>query len=370
MYRGETLRREKTLRKVQLTGGATLIVSLPKAWAKSIGLSAGDYVAVLPQPDGSLIILPESMFKEAPQEATIVVDGTMEPETVVRYFIAYYLAGYNLVKIKFEPEALSHKRAIKKVIKSKLVGAELIEESTLDMAIQFLVDHTQLPALRALMRMSSISKSMIRDSIEALVILNRSLAEEVIARDDEVDKFYLFLVRQLKMAVKNSSILSEVGFKTTRDCLGYRIIAKSVERIADHAQKIASMALKLEEKPKPRALRMIISIGEESVKAFEDAMKSVFELDMNLADEVIRRVMRLRKLEAEAIEMVLSEQVSIRDASNLRLALDSLFRIAEYAADISEIVINMAIKSPREAALTKKKVKIKANKLPNNLELV
>ena len=347
--------REKALRRIQLTGGATLIVSLPKSWARSIGLKAGDYVAVLSQPDGSLTILPESMFKEAQQEATIVVDGTMEPETAVRYFIAHYLAGYNLVKIKFEPKALSHKRAIKEVIKSKLIGAELIEESTLDMAIQFLVDHTQLPALRALMRMSSISKSMIRDSIEALVTLNRSLAEEVIARDDEVDKFYLFLVRQLKMAVRDSSILSEVGFKTTRDCLGYRIIAKSIERIADHAQKIASMALKLEEKPKPRALKMIRSIGEESVKVFEDAMKSIFKLDMNLADEVIRRVMQLRKLEAEAIETVLNEQVSAKDASNLRLALDSIFRIAEYSADISEIVINMTVKSPREATLIKKK---------------
>ena len=349
------LRREKTLRKVQLTGGATLIVSLPKAWAKSIGLSAGDYVVMLPQPDGSLTILPESMFKKLSEEAAIVVDDTMEPETAVRYFIAHYLAGYDLVKLKFKSGALSHKRAIKEVIKNKLIGAELIEESTLDMTIQFLVDHTQLPALRALMRMSSISKSMIKDSIEALMTLNRSLAEEVIARDDEVDKFYLFLVRQLKMAVRDSSILSEVGFKTVRDCLGYRIIAKSVERIADHAQKIASITLILEEKLKPKALKMMRNIGEASVKVFEDAMKSVFELNMNSADEVIRRVVQLRKLEAEAIEIVLSEQVSIKDASNLRLALESIFRIAEYAADISEIVINMAIKSPREAALIKKR---------------
>ena len=31
-------------RKVQITGGATLIVSLPIKWAREIGLSAGDEI--------------------------------------------------------------------------------------------------------------------------------------------------------------------------------------------------------------------------------------------------------------------------------------------------------------------------------------
>ncbi|HDI74885.1 MAG TPA: AbrB/MazE/SpoVT family DNA-binding domain-containing protein, partial [Thermoprotei archaeon] len=41
------------LRRVQLTGGSTLIVSLPKEWVKSVHLKPGDYVVVMVQPDNS-----------------------------------------------------------------------------------------------------------------------------------------------------------------------------------------------------------------------------------------------------------------------------------------------------------------------------
>ena len=46
------------LRKVQLTGGSTYAVSLPKNWAKAAGIKPGDHVQLIPQPDMSLLIVP------------------------------------------------------------------------------------------------------------------------------------------------------------------------------------------------------------------------------------------------------------------------------------------------------------------------
>ena len=43
-------------RKVQITGGTTLIVSLPKTWVNKVNLSAGDEVTLKPLSDGSLSI--------------------------------------------------------------------------------------------------------------------------------------------------------------------------------------------------------------------------------------------------------------------------------------------------------------------------
>ena len=45
-------------RKLQKTGGSTLIVSLPKKWIKKNKLDAGSEVKLLKQPDGTISIDP------------------------------------------------------------------------------------------------------------------------------------------------------------------------------------------------------------------------------------------------------------------------------------------------------------------------
>ena len=46
------------LRRLQMTGGASYTVSLPKDWVREQGLKAGDVVAVLPRSDSSLTLVP------------------------------------------------------------------------------------------------------------------------------------------------------------------------------------------------------------------------------------------------------------------------------------------------------------------------
>jgi len=68
---------------------------------------------------------------------------------------------------------------------------------------------------------------------------NYELANEVINTDDEVDRFGFYIIRQLKIAIQNEHLLKEMGFKNSRDCLGYRLIVKNIERTGDHAVIIA-----------------------------------------------------------------------------------------------------------------------------------
>ncbi|OYT27217.1 MAG: hypothetical protein B6U95_06435 [Thermofilum sp. ex4484_82] len=89
--------------------------------------------------------------------------------------------------------------------------------------------------------MGVITSLMIKDVLKALKEFNKSLAQEINRRDDNVDRLYLFIVRQLKFAVRNIAIVSKMGLRNPRDCLGYRLIVKSVERVADHAARIAKL---------------------------------------------------------------------------------------------------------------------------------
>ncbi len=93
--------------------------------------------------------------------------------------------------------------------------------------------------------MSIITASMHKDAITGLQNLDHILAKDVIATDNEVDRFNLYIVRQLKMAIQDPRIIKDIGLTTARDCLGYRLVTKSVERTADHAASIAENVLLL-----------------------------------------------------------------------------------------------------------------------------
>lgn len=99
--------------------------------------------------------------------------------------------------------------------------------------------------------MSIITASIQRDAITALKGLDNQHAREVLATDNEVDRFNLYIIRQLKTAIQNPRIIKEIGLQNARDCLGYRLVTKAVERTADHAASIAGNVLQIKNKLEP-----------------------------------------------------------------------------------------------------------------------
>lgn len=81
-------------------------------------------------------------------------------------------------------------------------------------------------------RMAQISESMLRDSITAFVERKPELAQEIIKRDKEVDQINKQLAREL------TSFMLEDPTTITR-ALNLTIVARCLERIADHCKNIA-----------------------------------------------------------------------------------------------------------------------------------
>ncbi|RJS68601.1 hypothetical protein CW693_04130, partial [Candidatus Bathyarchaeota archaeon] len=155
---------------------------------------------------------------------------------------------------------------------------------------------------------------------------------------------YFFVIRQLKMAVQNRFMIEEIGLLTSRDCLGYRLIAKSIERIADHAARIGQVTPTLKY---PIIDNIIVSISEmsnTSIGVCQEAMKSVYQLNIKQANQAIAKTSKVTKLEKETIEQILLAKLNVRTVIGLRLILESIRRTAEYGADIAEIAINLAKK--------------------------
>jgi len=332
------------LRKVQLTGGSTYIISLPKEWASDVGIKPGDYIQVIPQPDQTLLLVPGEKVEEK-SEALIDAVSAKSPEEVVREFIACYLTGYDVIRLKFGKRVDEYKARLKEVMRSKLIGLETIEESTNQMVVKCFLGYMDFPIKDALRRIHSMTLSMCLDAIRSLKNRDKSLAKDVAQRDDEIDRLYLFMVRGLKLAVQNRIIMRQMGLMSPRECLGYRLIVKSIERIADHAARIAGIILSLDlSRINSGLVKDISSIAEKSYSIYQDAVNSLYKLDIKQANDSIMRVKELSGLEEELAGRIFKLRLDVETITGLRLILESLKRIAEYAADIAEIVINLAIK--------------------------
>lgn len=333
------------VRKIQFTGKSTYIVSLPKKWVTSLGLRAGSPVVITRQ-DSSLILTPKEMAKPTtqPAEAVLTVSSRDDPDTIVRAVISLYLVGYNFIIVRAREERIGtmQRNVIKELTRKKLVGTEIISETLNEIKLQTLVSYPVLSVENALRRMYIVATSMHNDAIQALKNLDKKLAQEVIQLDDEVDRFSLYIIRQLKVAVQNEKILGDIGLSSLRDCLGYRVIVKFVERIADHAARIAENVLSMEEKPSESVFQMLYEMSVFAQNVFEDAIKSLFKKDYALADQVISKAKTIAILENKAIKEIQSKAKQ-SDTSSIRMITESIRRTAEYASDIAEIVLNLNI---------------------------
>jgi phosphate uptake regulator len=339
--------RSGDVRKLQITGGSTYIVSLPKRWVVQNQLKKGSSIKLQEEEGGVLSILPSDSFKvQKTDEAFIKVSASDNPDAVIRKVVSAYLVGYNMIHIQVEKQQqLSSKLRdkIRNFARQLLVGTELLTDTPAELTLQVLLSYPELSIQSALRRMCIITSSMHKDAILSLKDLDKQLARSVIDTDDEVDRFNLYVTRQLKTAIQNPRIIKEIGLANARDCLGYRLITKSVERTADHAVNIAENVLLLKEPVDKASLKKVEEISALAVSMFETAIESLFRLDFNLAESVIQRTKDVGSLVKEAL--LSSRKTPIEEIANLRLVTESLKRTAEYASDISEIVLNLTVES-------------------------
>ena len=343
----EVEKQKEEQRKLQVTGGATFILSLPKDWAVRNELKRGSSMIVREEDDGSLsIVSAKFVKKERQDEAFIKASLNGNSDSVMRTAISAYLDGYNILHIRAQGQkVLSSKlrNHLKNFARQYLVGTEIVIDTPIELTLQVLLNYPELTVQNALSRMSIIASSMHKEAISAIEKLDYTAAKSVIETDREVNRFGLYIVRLLKLAVSNPRIVKEIGLNNQKDCLGYRLIAKAVERTADHATKIAENTLLLKETVNAEHLEKISMLSVLANSMFDNAMDALFRNDFNLAESVIEKISQVHKLEKETVLYL--QNAKTEEIVNLRLVIESVRRTAEYASDISEVVLNLNVES-------------------------
>jgi len=321
-------------RKLQKTGGSTLIVSLPKKWAKKNKLSSGSEVKLLQQPNGTMTIDPGQANPN--KKISTVKCNDEKSQHLFRDLIGTYLAGSTEIKVVGKPRLTVKERKTIRKFSASVIGLEIIEEEASQAILTDMSNPGALPFRRAIKRLYRIVSAMYNDSI---LILEGSedLAADVVDRDKEADKLQWFIERQFNMMLEDST-LSRPLQASSFEGVVYSNVARYLERIADHACRLAEVGYVAGQIPG----RKMLPLAKEAGEIMKDAMKSFINNNPRKATVVIDRGKKtVQKTQTYFENRYKKEMESPLEFS---IAMDAIMRTIAYSTDISEAAINYSAK--------------------------
>jgi len=190
-----------------------------------------------------------------------------------------------------------------------------------------------------LLLMSHSAEQMIADAIKALVDRRPSLAEEVIQRDDALDKLEIeidnlcYEVLALEQPVARDLRFIATALKIVRD----------LERIGDTAVNIAERSRELLEEPELKRLIDLPRMAEAAQRILKSSLDAFVNSDAELAEQVIRE----DDLIDDTYEQIFRELLTymMQDPGYISRALKLIFiakhleRVGDHSANIAEMVI-------------------------------
>lgn len=319
-------------RKVQLTGGSTYTVSLPKNWADLRDITPGTVVA-LHLHDTQLVITE----RDAAKDRRVVTINAIEHDdaTVALAVAAAYVAGCEEIHVKAISDTQT-RRAVSRVI-TRFIGLEVMAETERTLAARTMLDVADLSAEQTVTQIERTALEMHAQAVRAVTTADSTLGEQVAQQDDDVDRLFALLSREFQQSLVDPAITVD-GHLTPFD---YYMAGRQLERVADHAEKMAGLAARVSSSPPSDIVTALSGYGERSRTLVRQALAGL--LAENNLGELTAVVTEADALLADLAD--LDEQLydrSLTDGYILGLVVDSLIRTTQYAVNIAEAGVQAA----------------------------
>ncbi len=325
-------------RKVQKTGGSTYIVSLPREWIDKHGIQVKDTIGILSQPDGNLLITPYISSEKLVREKKFDVDEIKNSDFLFRLLVGAYIMGYNIIEVKSSKKIESQIRDTIRNFRKITIGTEIIEETDNNIIIKDLLDPKEMPFEKTIRRMYILANGMHEDALKALETGDKRLAEKVIESDDEIDRLNWLVERQAHIVLRDIILCQKLGI-TLEDASNYKFISRFLERIADHAVKIARNVLLIDyQKIDKELYKNIMNASRISLDLLNMSLDAWLQNSLKLANENIESIENLTKA-CNTIKINPNSEYLVE----IGFIIESIRRTGEYSSDISEIIINNLI---------------------------
>jgi len=329
---------ELNVRKLQITGGSTYTLSLPKEWVKMNGLGARDAIQVDWRPSGALRI---TALEQAREVRRINLSTKRIPvDAILDHLMGAYLAGTDRISIHHEFDEV---RKIKKIIRDFqrfTRGFEIEDESEKQHTLICLLNASEMPLRSSLNQMFLRLNSIVRDVLEVLSGGDKELIADYEEREREIDSQHFLIERQSGIILDSYKVAESLGM-TRRQAVEHANLARSLERMADHAFQLADLATKYEG---VHSLG-IAALPLNQIPIWQEAIRSLM-VNMRTKDareiETARNALKSAQLALKEHEQGLWS--GKREARGLLLEdhiSESIRRMCAYARDFGETLLNM-----------------------------
>ena len=222
-------------RRVQRTGSSSLAITLPKAWTDSMNLETGDTLRFRDLGGGRLEISPANAEVPADRRQKLLrIDATgAPPKLLARLLIGAYITGQDQILVTSRAGLTSEQHQEVRRTVAHVLGMTVVEEESGGVEVQNFVD----PGRYQFHRLMSQVVRMLRAELEAcrtaLTGGNRSALQQLGPMEDEIDRFYLLMVRQLLLSSDDFQVARDIGVESHHYQIGYRLLAKILEVTGD-----------------------------------------------------------------------------------------------------------------------------------------
>ncbi len=320
-------------RKLQLIGGSSYMVSLPKDWVKANGLKQGDEI-VLEIEDSVITLYPKGFKEDIKISKVEITDLRRYDEKFLKRFLyALYIQGIDEIVIKDKKVTPKLIAKISEIVKS-IIGIEIID--TRDKIVLRCLTITDFDVYGVVKRMGQIVQTIIESIIDAILKRDYSSLSELKNLEEDTDRLYLLAVRQEHRLVREFS--SPAKWNELRLILGIRTVAKLIEEIIDNLEDFSKLLVKMNEDELELSKQFLMEFNN----AFELVSRAYFESNIELSEDSIQL---LEDLENRIIDkMNTNPQMSVY-----------LLSICRHIKSIGEIALNKSVRESLEEIKEKQK---------------
>ncbi len=314
------------IRRIQKTGGSSFTLSLPKTWVKKHNLQDKDTLCLSEQNGKNLLIFPQKYSQN--RIIRVLIDIKLKSDNqIIREVISQYIAGADEIIIFGRNFNLDLKNKLKKIF-FQLIGVEVVEESNDRMVAKNIFDVNKFSIPYNTGTIILMVRAMYKDLIHALEFNDKTMAKDIINRDDEIDRLRLAIKRQLYSLMKNYYYEEELKVSLF-DCYYYTSVSTQLERIADHICKISKIIINNNiEFDKSFSKKFIVSMKRGEL-IFKQLDKMVRYFDKKIAHQLYDQI-KNDNLDYQKIKYI---------GPNIIIE-DSISRIFSYVKNTCETVLD------------------------------
>jgi phosphate uptake regulator len=310
-------------------------------------IKKNDPVGLIAQPDGTLVVTKQITEEPLQRIKEIDIGHITDPALLFRILIGAYITGFTVIRITSKTRFPPFVRTVVRDFTQMTIGQEVVEETDTLITVKDLLNPSEMPFDNTLRRMLVIVKNMHTDAITALETHNKVLAQDVISRDMDSDRLNWLIARQTNMIMQNTGLSRKMDISPDK-ALFYHLISRIIERIGDHAVRIAENAqLVMDVEIDKKILTELKKASTMSLEIVNRSLASFFNGDIKQANKNVESLSSVESICEEIHNMAFKQETMV--AISVSYIAESLRRTGEYAADISENVINYLVQTEQTA---------------------